>query len=162
MKNELWHAIAGGLLESWRAKLASIISQADREIQDGRNVWPGWLTVQSYGAMGYTISEYVLGLLYDEIPDRISNPVIRDQIADGKPPMIENATVTGGNTLECDDAGAGITTMVYLWKNDGTFEWEEVGELATNSQPGAGVYVLVNQSSSGILGLPSLFLTLTS
>ena len=162
MKNELWHSIAGGLLTSWAAKLAAITSQADRELQDNRGVWPGWLTVNSYGAMGYTISHVALGLLYDEIPDRISDPVIRDQIAAGKPPFVANPGVSGGNTLTSDAPGATITTMVYHWLNDGTYGWVELGTLTDHAQPGAGVYVLVNESESGALGLPSAFLTLTS
>jgi len=152
-------------LEAWRAKLAACTSQADREIQDTRSAWPGWLTAQSYGAMGYTISQLALGLVYDEIPDRVGNPVIRDQIAVGKPPLVVNARPVGGNTLMADAVGLPIVTMVYRWLNDGTRRWEEVGTLTASPTPGAGVYVLVNSSDgseSGVLGLPSAFLTLTS
>ena len=159
-KNELWHAISAGLLSSWEAKLTATTSQADREIQENRNSWPGWLTVQSYSALGYTMSEFTLGLFMDEIPERISNPVIRDQIAAGKPPFVSNAS-SDGTTLTCDAAGAGITTMVYSW-DAGLREWSEVGDLASNSTPPAGYYILVNKSDGdGILGLPSAFLTIT-
>ena len=163
--NELWQAVAGGLLAAWEAKLAACTSQADREIQDTRNAWPGWLTAQSYGAMGHTMSQDTLGLLYDEIPHRVSNPTIRDQIAAGKPPFVVSAAVSGGNTLTCVAPGAPIVTMVYKWLNDGTRRWEQIGLLTDDPSPGAGVYVLVNKSqdtSAGVVGLPSLFLTLTS
>ena len=159
MKNELWHALSAGLLTLWQNQLTATTSQADREIQENRSAWPGWLTVQSYAALGYTISQHTLGLLIDEIPERISNPVIRDQIAAGKPPFVVNAA-SDGTTLTCDTAGAGITTMVYSW-DAGQREFEEVGELATNNMPAAGYYVLVNQSEGGVLGLPSVFLQIT-
>ena len=162
MKNELWHAIAGGLLSAWYAKLNSV-NQTNRDLQNRRNVWSGWLTVESYGAMGYTLSEATLGLLWNEIPDRVSNPEIRSQIAARKPPLVSNPGVSGGNTLIANDPGADITTMVYSW-NAGTFQWTEVGPLETNSQPGAGTYVLINSDDlqEGNLGLPTVFLTLSS
>jgi len=156
--NELWHAVAGGLLSSWEAKLAAIWSQADRDLQERRGVWPGWLIVTSYGAMGHTISDDALGLLFDEIPDRVSDPTIRDQIAAGKPTFVGNPA-SDGTTLTGDDPGPDVTTMVYSWDSS-LKEWEEVGTLADNSTPPSGTYVLVNVTDSAI-GLPSPFLTIS-
>jgi len=84
--------------------------------------------------------------LYDEIPDRVSNPVVRDQIAAGKPPLVVNAGVSEGNTLTGDVPGLPVVTMVYEWLNDGTRQWVGLGTLVADPQPGAGVYVLVNKS----------------
>lgn len=159
-KHELWYAVAAQLLTAWRDQLAAVTGISDRRILEERSSWQGYARVRSVGAMGYTISEQALGLLFDEIPDRIYDPVIRDQIAAGKPPLVSNAAVSGGTTLTCDAPGADITTQVYKWFS-ATQEWELVGALAEHSTPGAGYYVLVNQSASGVLGLPSQFLAIS-
>lgn len=159
-KNELWYAVAAQLLTAWRDQLAAITGISDRRIIEERGSWQGYVRVRSVGAMGYAISEDALGMLFDEIPDRVYDPVIRDQIAAGRPPLVTGAAVSGGTTLTCDTAGAGITTQVYEWFA-ATQEWELVGALAEHSTPGAGYYVLVNQSESGVLGLPSAFLAIS-
>ena len=165
MKNELWHAIAGGLLNTWLAELVAITNIDTRQVLELKSVWPNWLRVKSIGAMGYTASDNTIGLLYDEIPDRIYDIAIRDQVTVGKPPLVENASVSGGNTLVCDAPGSGYETHVFSW-NSGTREFELVGELSTNNQPGAGYYILVNtfEADPGkVYGLPcGEFLQLTS
>ena len=159
-KCELWYAVAAQLLTTWRDQLAAITGISDRRIVEERGSWQGYVRVRSVGALGYTISEQALGLLFDEIPDRIYDPVIRDQIAAGRPPLVAGAAVSGGTTLTCSDPGSGITTQVYRWYS-ATQEWELVGTLAEHNQPGAGYYVLVNQSASGVMGLPSAFLAIS-
>lgn len=158
-KNELWYAIAAQLLTAWRDQLAAITGISDRRIIEERGSWQGYMRVRSVGAMGYTISEDALGFLFDEIPDRIYDPVIRDQIVSGRPPLVTGAAVSGGTALVCDAPGSGITTQVYEWFS-ATQEWELIGALVEHSTPGSGYYVLVNQSASGVLGLPSQFLSI--
>lgn len=164
MKNELWQAIAAGLLNSWQAELVSITNQDSRNVLQIKNVWPSWLLEKSWSATGNVISDTTLGQLYDEIPDKIYNPVIRDQINLGKPPFVTNATVTNGNTLTCDNQDTLYTTYVFSW-DSGQREFTELGTLSENSQPGSGYYVLVNTFSDNpgeSFSLPSLFLQLTS
>jgi hypothetical protein len=108
--------------------------------------------------LAFAISESVLGLLWDEVQtDAYYAPALRVQV----PPMVEGATTSGGNTLVASDAPSGYTTMVYSF--DGLV-FAEVGDLAGNSQPGAGNYVLalVDDTDANSVSLPSLFLELTA
>lgn len=163
MKNELWQAVAAGLLNSWQAELAAITNQDSRNVLDIKNVWPAWLLEKSWAAIGNVMSDTTLGELFDEIPDRIYNPVIRDQVTMGKPPLVTNASTSGGDTLICDSPGTGYTTYVFEW-DSANRTFTKLGVLTDNSQPGSGFYVLVNAFSENTdeFGLPSLFLQLTS
>lgn len=166
MKNEFWHAIAAGLLNVWQSELVAITNQDARNVLSMKNVWQSWLYEKSYGALGNVASDNTIGLVYSEIPDRIYNPVIRDQVTinPSRPPLVENASVSGGNTLTCTDPGASYETYVFEWdSSERTFT--ELGTLTDNSQPGAGYYILVNTFSDNPgekFGLPSLFLGITS
>ena len=164
MKNELWQSVASGLLNSWQAELVSITNQDSRNVLEMKRVWPSWLLERSWVAIGNVMSDTTLGQLYDEIPDRIYNPVIRDQVSLGKPPFVENADVTGGNTLVCDSPGDSYATYVFEW-DSGNRTFTELGPLSENSQPGAGYYVLANTFSASpgdVFGLPSLFMQTTA
>ena len=118
-----------------------------------------WLRVElaGSGSLAFAVDESVLGLLWDEVQaSAYYAPVLRDQDV----PMVENASTSGGDTLIADAAPEGYTTYVYSL--DG-ITFSEVVDLAGNSQPGVGNYVLANKrDSDGALSLPSLFLTLTS
>jgi hypothetical protein len=150
--------IAAGVLDDWEAELAAITSVDTRRVLDDTRSWQGWLRERSARATGIVMSEVTLGRIYDEIPDRVYDPVIRDQTAISRPPFVENAAVVEG-ALTCNTPGTGFTVMVYRW-NSATREWPEIGTLAEHSQPGVGYYVLVNRSESGSLGLPTRFLAI--
>lgn len=86
----------------------------------------------------------------------------------GRPPYIDPAevSVSGGNTLVYSvDPGPDCETYVFQW-NSTTRVFTEVGDLATNSQPGAGTYVLTNvfvdDGEVTYYGLCSIFMNLTS
>jgi hypothetical protein len=140
-KNQLWQAIASGLLETWRAELASITNVDSRALLQSRGVWSAWLTETSWAAMGHVVTEQTVGLLTDEIPDPVYEPVIRDQVSIGKPPRVTGAETAGGDTLIADDPGASYEVWVFSW-DSGAQEFTEVGALSDNAQPGAGYYVL--------------------
>lgn len=163
MKNELWHAVSAGLLKAWKDELLAITNQDARSVLEMKSVWPAWLLEKSYSAVGNVISDGTLGELYDEIPDRIYDTTIRDQVTTGKPPLVENASISGGNTLLCDSPGSSYTTYVFEW-DSGLREFTEIGPLSINSQPGSGYYVLSNTFTENTdeFGLPSAFLQLTS
>jgi len=157
--DELWRVIASGGLNLLLAEMQSITNIDTRaRLLDKRN-FLSWLRVElaASGSLAFAINDSVLGLLWDQVQtDAYYAPVLKEQ----DPPLVENASTSGGNTLTADAAPEGYTIMVYEF--DG-LTFTEVGTLAEHSQPGAGDYVLVAMDDSNeALGLPSLFLTLTA
>lgn len=161
INTELWQAVASGLLNAWLAQIVAITAQDSRRVVDDAASWPGWVRQASFGAMGNIITDTALSLLYSEIPDRVYNPEIRDQVAINMPPLPIDADATGG-TITVTPPGASYTTYIFSW-NAGEKKFTELGALAVNNTPGAGVYVVSNTITAdpgALFGLPSQFLTI--
>jgi hypothetical protein len=159
MNHELWRVVASGGLALLLSEMQAITNIDTRARLLDKRDFLAWLRVElgAPGSLAFAVSNGVLGLLWDEVQaSTYYAPELREQ----DPPMATGAAVSGGDTLEADSAPAGYTTTVFVF--DG-LTFAEVGPLATNSQPGAGNYVLaLVDDESGEVGLPSLFLTLTA
>lgn len=160
VNDELWRVVASGGLNLLLTEMQSIANIDSRaRLLDKRN-FLAWLRVElaAPGSLAFAVNESVLGDLWDEVQtDAYYAPALRTQ----DPPLVTGGAVSSGNTLTADAAPANHTTTVYSF--DG-LTFLEVGALATNSQPGAGNYVLalMDDNDSDKISLPSLFLTLTA
>lgn len=161
MIDETWQAVAAGLLNAFLAQIVAITNQDSRRVVNDARSWQGWIRQASFGALGSILAENTIGRLMNEIPDRVYVPVLRDQVSIGLPPLPTGASA-GGGTIVVDDPGVNYETYVFEWASGGK-TFTELGDLASNSTPGAGVYVVAHTFSASpgdVFGLPSAFLTI--
>jgi hypothetical protein len=156
INDELWRVVASGGLTLLLNKMQAFADIDTRARLLDKRDFLRWLRVElaAPGSLAFAISESVLGLLWDEVQgSAYYAPELRPQAV----PMVTGAAVDGV-TLVADDPGEGLTTYVchFNW-----LTFSEVGPLATDNQPGVGVYVLANQDEDGRVSLPSGFLTIS-
>lgn len=160
INDEYWRVWASGGFNLMLAEMQAISGIDTLARLVGERDFIRWLRVElaAPGSLNFAVSEATLSLLWNQVEQTSAYyaPEMREQ----EPSLVENAAATGGDTLTADAAPGGYTTMVYSF--DG-LEFALVGTLTANATPGAGNYVLaLHNDSSGAVGLPSLFLTLTS
>lgn len=158
----VWHSFASGLVDAIIAKAASITGVSDRQMLFEHNSWQGYIAVSSVAALGYVTPNETVQAIYNQLRDNIvANPSLKDQSI----PMVTGAGTSGDppDTLIADTPPSGYTVFVYSF-DSGTRVFSEVGALDSNSQPGAGVYVLAHKEEGGgtVPSFPSLFLTLSA
>ncbi len=157
INHELWRVVASNGLNELIGRMQLITNiDARSRLLDGRE-FLSWLRVElaKPTSLGFVVSDSTLGLLWDEVQaTAYYAPVLREQDV----PIPTGAT-SDGMTLSADAPDEGYTLLVYSF-NGLTFSL--VGDLTSNSQPGAGNYVIVTQKDdSGELSLPnSSFLTI--
>jgi hypothetical protein len=155
MNHEVWRLVAAGLLDSLLADLIAVTSRDARARLWAHRMFLGKFGLDAHTSLGYVPEIASLTMCRDMIVNAVYNPSIEE----GWPKRPVNAA-SDGTTLSCDDPTEGETVMVYQWANYATFDL--LGPLAENSQPVAGIYVLVLhiESSVELIGLPSLNLTI--
>lgn len=157
VNNEFWRIVASGLFDGLLDDLIAVTSRDGRQLMIENGAFSGKLWRACYDSLGYVVDQRSINECWNYVADPVYNPQLRDDV----PPMAEGAGASGGNTLVADVPPVGFTVQVYSW--DFT-EFTLLGTLAENSQPGAGNYVLalVDDENENNVGLPSLFLELTS
>jgi hypothetical protein len=162
INHELWRAIASGALTLMLAKMQAITHPDTLKQLNIKRDFLRWIRVElvASGSLSFAVSEGTLGLLWDEVQATADyEPELREQV----PPMVENAAVSGGNTLTADAAPDDHTIMVYRFYEE---KFALVGVLAENSQPktspSANYVLAMHNDDTGAVSLPSAFLTLTS
>jgi hypothetical protein len=156
--HEVWRVVASGGLTLLLNKLQSISSIDTRaRLLEQRDVLR-WLRVELAAptSLAFALSEAALGQLWDEIQaSAYYEPTLRAQ----DPPLPQDAAVVDGTTLSAAAPATGYTLHVYAF--DG-LTFTELGPLSEHAAPGAGNYVLaVKDDTTGVVGLPSLFLTIS-
>jgi len=155
IQHEFWRVVASGLFQSLLDDLVAVTSRDARHRLIENGAFTGKLHRMCYDSLAYVVNGQTINLCWDYVADPVYNPHLRDDV----PPMVENATVSGGDTLTADTPPTGYTIYVYEWDYT-TFT--EVGPLSENSSPGSGIYVLalVDDENPINVGLPSSFLNL--
>lgn len=154
MINEYWQLVAAEYLDVLHAGL---IGETDldkrRTLIDG-GFFDAQILYQSRTNLGFLVGLDTRNQLWINIADKYYAPSITVDH-----PFVVDPAVSGGATLTATDT-EGYTVTVFAWAFP---QFTELGPLADNTQPGQGVYVLVNKKNvGGNLGLPSKFLTLTA
>jgi len=157
IEHEFWRIVASGLFQGLLTDLAAVTNRDGRQLMIDNNAFSGKLWRACYDSLSYVVSQRSISECWNYVADSVYNPHLRDDV----PPMVVSAGVSGGNTLTTGTQPDGYTINVYSW--DFT-EFALVGTIAENSQPGEGYYVLAlaDDENAGNVGLPSLFLELTS
>ena len=154
MENEFWNLVASGLWNNLLADLISITNKDSRRLMIDNGAFTGKLWKSAFDTLAYVPSQASIQRCWDYIDDRYYNP----QFVGSVPPFVTGSAVTGGDTL-VGDALTGYTIQVYAWD---FVEFTLLGDLAGNSAPGAGNYVLAyREDNDGAVGLPSSFLTIS-
>jgi len=156
IKHELWRIVASGLFQGLLNDLAAVTSRDARQLMIENQAFSGKLWRSCYDSLAYVVSIQSINECWTYVADPVYNPHLRTDII----PMVVSPAVSGGNTLTAGTQPDGYTVNVFSW--DFT-EFELVGPLDENGQPGAGNYVLVLvDDETDNAGLPSSFLELTA
>ena len=149
--NELWFIIASGFLDQLLTDIQSITDKNERKLLleygvfTAKQIWTG----KEPTSVGYVVHPSKIELLYDYIEEAEFNPRYRSDII----PRPQNISVNAG-TVSCDDYADHVTT-IYKWENE---KFTLLGDLASNSSPGAGYYVLAYYNDTdNVIGCPSNF-----
>lgn len=158
INHELWRVVASGGLNLLLERMQLISDIDTRSRLNDKPDFTSWLRVElaKPTSLAFAISEQTLGLLWREVnTTAYYAPEIREQDV----PMPTNAS-SDGTTLSADSSPEGYILLVYSF--DG-LTFSLIGNLDSNSQPGAGTYVIVTQkeNDNNALSLPSLFLTVS-
>lgn len=152
MDTMLWRLIAAGFLNTLLGYMVAVTNNDSRVRLVQENAFCGRLIMDAFASLGFVVPQETITLLQDLIEDVQFGP----RIITPDVPFVGNARVVDG-TLTADVAPEGGTTLVYQWDY---VRFNLLGSLSEHSQPGVGIYVLVNKSANGDLGLPSLYLTI--
>lgn len=155
MDNELWFIVASGFLNQLLTDIQSITDKNERKLLLEYDVFTSkliWMGKEST-SVGYVVHPNKMKRLYDYITELEFNPRYRDDIT----PRPSGVSESGG-TISCDSLSE-HTAMLYRWSDE---QFSLVGDLASNSSPGAGNYVIsYHDDLNNIPGLPSAFVSVT-
>lgn len=151
MDTMLWRLIAAGFLNTLLGYMVAVTNNDSRVRLVQENAFCGRLIMDAFASLGFVVPQETITLLQDLIEDVQFGP----RIITPDVPFVGNARVVNG-VLTADQSPDGYTAEVYQWDY---VRFNFVGPLSEHNQPGAGVYVLANQSANGDLGLPTLYLT---
>lgn len=151
-QNEVWQIVASGLMEIMLQGLETITPRDTRGTLERDGALPGWLRLEASKTLQYAPSTEAVGRCVGYIADVRYDPRFSDLYL--RP---VNAAVANGTTLTADAPEEPYSLYVYRWD---FVNFQRIGSLAGNSQPGAGVYVLVPESQTA-QGLPSGYLTIS-
>jgi hypothetical protein len=148
-----WQLVASGFLNALLADMVSVTSKDARILLLNDGAFIGKIQRASYDSMGWVPPRNSIVALERFIDSQHINPNIVTVV-----PMVTGVSVDSG-IITCDDPGDGYETYLYSWNY---VEFTEIGDLLSNSDPGPGVYVLVNEHViDGNIGLPSMYVTIT-
>lgn len=162
-KTSIWRAFAAGLVGLFESEQNSIYTGAGGvpalQVIDGDNTWRGYLQCRAPSALGGDTLELEHCRTIVECFDYRTGYMEWGL----ETPRPTGCEVVGGTTLSCDTPPDGYAAHVYEW-DGGTKRFSYVGPLDTNSQPGAGTYVisLAPDGNDAAAGYPGPFLTISA
>lgn len=156
INHELWRLVASGFLTVLLDELVAITNNDTRARLIEAGAFDGKLLISMVSSLAYMPQPINVRKLWDAVQNPITDPMYREDII----PLPENARVDSGTTLACDNVPSDHTVYVYEWEEFRRFV--ELGDLASNSTPGPGTYVLaLRDDEANSDGLPSGFLTIS-
>lgn len=162
LSNEMWRAFASGVSGLFEYEQDSVFTGDGGvpalQVIEAADAWTGYLQARSpSGLGGDTLTVTACNKIVSCYDYRTGKMMWGHKI-----PRPENCEVVGGTTLSCDTPPSGYEAHVYEW--DGSVKrFSYVGPLDTNSQPGAGVYVIsiAPDNDDEDAGYPGAFLTIS-
>jgi hypothetical protein len=148
---ETWQMVASGMIEETLNTLNAIPARDTRAVLESQGSLQGWFRVRAAVPFGFAPSVEAINDCLRYIENIRYAPALSATYI--KP---TNARVENGTTLAADAPSEPFQLYVYSWNY---VQFNLLGPLSENNQPGAGVYVIVPESQSQ-KGVPSLFLSI--